>query len=1126
MPGRLARRWRGARTPSAPTLAPAGVLGNYVITYNTANFTITPKAASVTPNAATKEYGTADPAFSGTLSGFLAGDGVTASYARTAGETVAGSPYTISATLAPAGVLGNYVITYNTANFTITPKAASVTPNAATKEYGAADPAFSGTLSGFLAADGVTASYARTAGETVAGSPYTISATLAPAGVLGNYVITYHTANFTITPKAASVTPNAATKEYGAADPAFSGTLSGFLAADGVTASYARTAGETVAGSPYTISATLAPAGVLGNYVITYHTANFTITPKAASVTPNAATKEYGAADPAFSGTLSGFLAADGVTASYARTAGETVAGSPYTISATLAPAGVLGNYVITYHTANFTITPKAASVTPNAASKEYGAADPALSGTLSGFLAGDYVTATYARTAGETVAGSPYTISATLAPAGVLGNYVITYNTANFTITTKAASVTPNAATKEYGAADPAFSGTLSGFLAADGVTASYARTAGESVAGSPYTISATLDPAGVLTNYAITYNTAEFTITAKAASVTPNAATKEYGAADPALSGTLSGFLAADSVTATYARTAGETVAGSPYIISATLDPAGVLTNYAITYNTANFTITTRAASVTPNAATKEYGAADPALSGTLSGFLAADSVTATYARIAGETVAGSPYIISATLDPASVLTNYAITYNTANFTITTKAASVTPNAATKEYGAADPALNGTLSGFLAGDSVTATYARTAGETVTGSPYTTSATLAPIGVLSNYAITYNTAEFTITAKAASVTPNAATKEYGAADPALSGTLSGFLAGDNVTATYARTAGETVAGGPYTISATLAPVGVLSNYAITYNTANFTISQKPATWTTNPASKMYGAADPVPLTTGSGTGFLPADGVTATYSRAAGQTVAGSPYHITATLSATGLLSNYLITNAGANFIINPKPLTITANSFSKVLGTTYTFLGTEFTKSALVAGDSVTSVTLASAGAAAGATVTAPGPNYAIVASSAVGTGLSNYAINYVNGTLTVVYATTGMCLGSPGHQVLQPLNIDGTSVVKKNSTVPVKFRVCDANGNSIGTPGVVASFQLLQVINGTVTSTVNEDPLSTTPDAEFRWSASDQQWIFNLNTKNLTANRTYVYQILLNDGSSIGFQFGTKP
>src|SRR5207244_10229726 len=104
--------------------------------------------------------------------------GVTATYTRTAGETVLGSPYTISATLSPAAVLSNYTITYNTASFTIDPKTASVTPNAASKTYGAADPAFTGTLTGFLAGDGVTATYTRTAGETVVSSPYTISATL------------------------------------------------------------------------------------------------------------------------------------------------------------------------------------------------------------------------------------------------------------------------------------------------------------------------------------------------------------------------------------------------------------------------------------------------------------------------------------------------------------------------------------------------------------------------------------------------------------------------------------------------------------------------------------------------------------------------------------------------------------------------------------------------------------------------------------------------------------------------------------------------------------------------------------------------------------------------------------
>jgi hypothetical protein len=96
-------------------------------------------------------------------------------------------------------------------------------------------------------------------------------------------------------------------------------------------------------------------------------------------------------------------------------------------------------NYTLTFLGANFTINPKPASVTPNPASKTYGDADPVLTGTLSGFLPSDHVTAVFARATGED-AGT-YTINAALAPAGVLANYTITYTTASFVIVPLAAS-------------------------------------------------------------------------------------------------------------------------------------------------------------------------------------------------------------------------------------------------------------------------------------------------------------------------------------------------------------------------------------------------------------------------------------------------------------------------------------------------------------------------------------------------------------------------------------------------------------------------------------------------------------------------------------------------------------
>lgn len=116
----------------------------------------------------------------------------------------------------------------------------------------------------------------------------------------------------------------------------------------------------------------------------------------------------------------------------------------------------------------------------------------------------------------------------------------------------------------------------------------------------------------------------------------------------------------------------------AGSTHVMA----PAGMVNdnnggkNYAVTFvnSAATSVITPAPASVTPNANQKVYGQSDPSplTTGTLTGFFAVDGVTATYSRIAGETVMGSPYTISATLSPASALTNYTITYNTANFTI----------------------------------------------------------------------------------------------------------------------------------------------------------------------------------------------------------------------------------------------------------------------------------------------------------------------------------------------------------------------------------------------------------------------------------------------------------------------
>ena len=102
----------------------------------------------------------------------------------------------------------------------------------------------------------------------------------------------------------------------------------------------------------------------------------------------------------------------------------------------------------------------------------------------------------------------------------------------------------------------------------------------------------------------------------------------------------------------------------------------------------------------------------------------------------------------------------------------------------------------------------------------------------------------------------------------------------------------------------------------------------------------------------------------------------------------------------------------------------------------------------------------------------------------------INYNAATATVsinVSYSTGSCLGDLGHSILQPINADGSSTFKQRSTVPAKFRVCDAAGHSIGTAGVVTSFNLVQTISGTVSATVDDTVTSTTLDSSFRWDSA---------------------------------------
>ena len=232
----------------------------------------------------------------------------------------------------------------------------------ASKVYGETDPelTYSVVDKDGNAVDGVVeVALSRAEGEDVGKYPITAEVNL----LNKNYKVIAVTedAALAITPFAATVTVNDATKVYGEADP----ELTYESTADELVVTLSREEGEDV--GEYTITATVAENA---NYTVTVVDGIFTITPKAVTITANDATKVFGDADPAL--TTDCEIAE--LNAKAVREAGENVGEYKITVEYT-----ENANYTVTVVDGIFTITPKAVTITANDATKVFGDADPAL---------------------------------------------------------------------------------------------------------------------------------------------------------------------------------------------------------------------------------------------------------------------------------------------------------------------------------------------------------------------------------------------------------------------------------------------------------------------------------------------------------------------------------------------------------------------------------------------------------------------------------------------------------------------------------------------------------------------------------------------------------------------------
>lgn len=301
--------------------------------------------------------------------------------------------------------------------------------------------------------------------------------------------------------------------------------------------------------------------------------------------------------------------------------------------------------------------------------------------------------------------------------------------------------------------------------------------------------------------------------------------------------------------------------------------------------------------------------------------------------------------------------------------------------------------------------------------------------------------------------------------------------------------------------------------------FAASTGSAALSVAPAPLSVTAADASRLYG--QPNPVFTGLITGILNGDNITATYATTATQSSPVGTYPIVPTLvDPNSRLGNYTVTSTNGTLTINPAPLTITANDASKTLNAPNPAFSASYSGFVLGEGPGVL-------GGALTCTTTAvtnsPVGSYPITCSGQTST---NYTITYVGGTLHILYAQGGFCVKDkePSHEILHPINADGSSVFNGNGPIDVKFRVCDANGVSQSTPGIPTSITLTNIIQGTLDNAVDL-PVDPKPGTNGFVFSEDQLWLFRINSKSLANGFTYVFRIELNDGTHIDFRFGRR-
>jgi len=716
-------------------------------------------------------------------------------------------------------------------------------------------------------------------------------------------------------------------------------------------------------------------------------------------------------------------------------------------------------------------------------------------------------------------------TLSPVFAPDTTAYSANVTYNVTSITVTPAVAQANAIVKINNTTIASGSASGALS--LNPGTNTITTIVTAQDGFSTKTYTATITKDktPQAITFNSipAVTYGAADFTLGAVSASTLPVTYTSDNDNVATVTSAGLVHIVGAGTVNITAAQGGNTT-----YLAASNVSRQLTVNKAVLTY--------------TANAVSRDYGAANPTFTGSVTGFVNGDTqATATTGTMVFTSAADATSPV--TTNNTNVIqygisgsglssANYSFVQATANNTALTLNKIVityTAQPATKVYGAANPSFNAVFTGLVNGQTIdqvafSFAYATTA---TAGSPVGSY----PVTVTGLDALNYtfapaasNATIFAITKADLTFTAQVATKHYGEANPTLSGAITGYVNNETAataltgTPVYNTTASTTSGVGAYPI--TLSGLSA-ANYNITAAAANntaLTITKNTLSYVATPASRAFNTTNP--SVTGTVTGFLNGD----TQASATTGTLSFSTTATTSTPVGTYAINGAGLTSANYNIVQDAS----NASAFS-------IFLSTNGNLSSLAISQGSLSPSFASGT-----------NNY----TATVATGITSLTLTptlsdvnarvTVNGNQVTSGTSSGSISLSVGPNVI-PVNVtaqDGTTTNPYNVTV-TRLPSSDATLNSFtistGTPtpdaynvyrssvaNTVTSFDVTAVVNEpNATITVNGNPATSGTPVTLPLNLGDN--VYNLvvtaqdgttqNYYGMVINRAFSSNNLLN-------------